>query len=958
MGYAGLMSRLADVLQPCGPVVDLATAERAREAIGLSTANGRPWASLAPVFAASSYLARLAVRRAERLADLLEAPPRASLDAIVAGAEAASLLDPDAGAVRLRQLKSDLHLLVALCDVGRVWDLDGVTDALTRFADASVRTALALAARGLQDRLAGFDVGKAGPLPGLFVVALGKMGAFELNYSSDLDISVFYEPTALPLADGVDPDAFALRFTHTVAELLQTRTADGYVFRVDLRLRPDPASTGPAVPVEQALEYYETVGQNWERAAMIKARITAGDVARGEAFLSELQSFIWRRNLDFAAISDIHSIKRQIQDLRPDARLAAPGADLKLGPGGIREIEFFVQTQQLILGGRHSSLRCRRTSDALAALAGGGHISTATADQLAADYRALRDLEHRIQMISDEQTHRLPAVDGERRRVAALSGEWDLRRFDARVVRILKSVAKRYAELFAGEEPLSSRFGSLVFTGVDDDPETLSTLRRMGFSDPHAVAATVRSWRHGHIAATRSERGRELFTRLAPRLLDATAHAGAPDAAFARFGDFFAALPVGTQVQSLFLAQPKFLELIVRVMAIAPAFAQMLARRPATLDALMDPAFFAPLGPLSGVPAEIDGQHGFEVAMDAARRFHREREFQIGLQVLAGTASAADAGAAFAQLADACVAGLAQAALGELQRQAGSFPGEVAVIALGRCGSQEMTAASDLDLMTLYAPDGPDAVSSEKAWAAETFYSRFTGRLITALSAPTGEGGLYDVDMQLRPSGTQGPVAVSVAAFEAYYAREAETWEYLALTRARVVWASTASFAERASRIIESKLRAPRDSRRTAEDVLAMRRLLARERPPSGFWDLKLSDGGLVDIEFAAQFLQLLHAPSGGPLRKNTAAALEAMTGLAPSTLLVELADAWRLQQDLSQILKIALPEGREPEGEPRALRVLLARAAGVRDHRALRAALTKRRRAARRAFLALLERA
>ena len=953
----GAMTPLADQLQPCGPVVDPAAAERARQAIGDLSVVDRAWPALAPVFAASPYLARLAARHATELDAMLGSPPDATLDALVADAAAAGSLDPIAGGARLRNLKGQLHLLAAICDLGGVWDLDAVTGALTRFADAATGAAVALAARSLADRMAPFELGDAGPVPGLFVIALGKMGAFELNYSSDIDISVFYEPAALPLAEGVEPDAFAARLTQVMAELLQNRTADGYVFRVDLRLRPDPASTAPAVSIEQALEYYESVGQNWERAAMIKARIAAGDTARGEAFLVELQPFVWRRHLDFAAIADIHSIKRQIQELRPDARLAAPGADLKLGPGGIREIEFFVQTQQLILGGRHPALRSRRTLDALAALAEAGHVLPAAAAELTVDYRTLRDLEHRVQMIADEQTHRLPTAERDRKRVAALSGASDLRRFDASVVRTLKSVGRRYGELFAGEEPLSSRFGSLVFTGVEDDPETLATLRRMGFDDAHAAAATVRAWHHGHIAATRSERGRELFTRLAPRLLDAAAATGAPDAAFARFGDFFAALSVGTQVQAMFLAQPRMLELIVRVMAIAPAFARALARHPAALDALLDASFFARLGPLEDIPPALSGVEGFEAAMDAARRLHRERAFQIGLQVLAGTADAASAGEAFAELADACIAGLAAAALGEIERQAGAFPGEVAVIALGKCGSREMSAASDLDLMTLYQPAAPDAASAGKGWAAETFYTRFTARLVTALSAPTAEGELYEVDMQLRPSGTQGPVAVSLAAFDSYYAGEAETWEFLAMTRARVAWSTSPAFAARAAAAIEAKLRAPRDAAGAAADVLGMRQLMARERPPSGFWDLKLSEGGMVDIEFAAQFLQLVHAADGGPLRQNTAAALEALAAasLAPAKRLAELSAAWRLQQDLTQLLKIALPEGGEPEREPKALRTLLARAAGVRDHRALRAALSKRRRDAHQAFLAVV---
>jgi glutamate-ammonia-ligase adenylyltransferase len=951
------MNRLAQLIRPCGPIVDARAAERARE--GLADAPGVEvaWPALAPVFAASPYLARLALRRPQMLARLLAGDPDAELEALIGEAEAAAALDPEAGGAQLRRLKARLHLLTALCDLGGVWDLDAVTGALTRFADSATRGAVALAARGLEDRLKPLEPGAAGPMPGLFVIAMGKMGAFELNYSSDIDISVFYEPDALPLAGGVEPQGFAVRFTHAMAAILEDRTDEGYVFRVDLRLRPDPASTPPAVPVDEALEYYEGVGQNWERAAFIKARMVAGDIPRGEAFLSELQPFIWRRNLDFAAIADIHSIKRQIHELRPDERLAAPGADLKLGAGGIREIEFFVQTQQLILGGRHPGLRSTRTLDALAALAAAGYVRATAADKLRAAYVTLRDLEHRLQMIADEQTHRLPTSDVERRAVAALAGEASLRRFDAGVARTLKAVNRRYSELFAGEEPLSSRFGSLVFTGVDDDPETLATLRRMGFAKSRQVAQTVRAWHHGRIAATRSARGRELFTRLAPRLLEAAAATGAPDAAFDRFADFFGALPSGVQVQALFLAQPKLLELIVRAMAYAPAFARMLARRPAALDALLDSAFFAPFEPLGPPPPAVRGEGGFEAAMDAARRLQRERAFQIGLQVLAGTASAAAAGEAFADLAELCISGLAEAALAEVTRQAGAFPGEVAVLALGKCGSHEMTAASDLDLMTLYEGARADAASADKGWAAETFYGRFTGRLITALSAPTAEGELYEVDMQLRPSGTKGPVAVSFPAFEGYYSREAETWEYLALTRARVAWATSPAFAARASGAVEAALRAPRDVSRTAADVLAMRQLMADERPAEGFWDLKLSDGGLVDIEFAAQFLQLIGAAAGGPLRANTAEALAALggAGLAPAEALADLSAAWRLQQDLSQLLKVALSEDADPDAEPKPLRALLAKAGGARDYRALRVRLAARRRAAHRAFLSLM---
>src|SRR4051794_3722406 len=479
------MPSLASQLRPCGPVVDARQAARAREIVaeaGWPKALDEAWPALEPVFGASAYLAGLARRDPQMLAQVLADDPDARLAAILARTAAAAGLALETAGVELRRLKRELHLLSALADLGGVWDLDQVTGALTRFADAAVASALAVAARaeldaGRLDRLGADD---EGPVPGWFCIAMGKQGAFELNYSSDIDISVFYDPDRLPVAEGVESQAFAVRLTHRLAELMQGRTAEGYVFRIDLRLRPAPSSTQPAVPVPAALEYYESVGQNWERAAFIKARPCAGDIPAATAFLAELQAFVWRRNLDFAAIADIHSIKRQIHAHKVDERMSAKGVDLKLGRGGIREIEFYVQTQQLILGGRNPDLRSRRTLDALSALTEAGHVTPETAAELTEAYHRLRAVEHRIQMLADEQTHKLPESDADRRRVAALSGFEPLRSFDAAITRTLKGVNARYGELFPSEEPLSSRFGSLVFTGVEDDPATLATLKRMG----------------------------------------------------------------------------------------------------------------------------------------------------------------------------------------------------------------------------------------------------------------------------------------------------------------------------------------------------------------------------------------------------------------------------------------------------------------------------------------------
>ncbi len=929
-------------LKPCGPVVDDGAAARAHERLSEAAAQGgwsktleEAWPALAPVFAASSYLFGLARRWPDILRDALREGPDARLSAVLAATDALSGGADDVRAP-LRRLKAELHLLTALADLGGLWDLDVVTGALTRFADASCAAALAAVVHDQRER--GKVVappGARGPLPGLFGLAMGKHGAAELNYSSDVDVSLFWDPDAVAgaLAEGVEPQRFLDRLTHAFAQLMQERTADGYVFRVDLRLRPDPSSTPPCVAAPFALSYYESVGQNWERAAFIKARPVVGDMTSAHDFLTALTPFVWRRSLDFQAILDVHSIKRQIHVHKTGEGMTAAGADLKLGRGGIREIEFFAQTQQLILGGRDPALRTPRTLEALAALQAAGHVSEEVTAHLSRAYVRLRDLEHRVQMLDDEQTHRLPEDAARRAAVAALAGEGDLAAFDADVEKMLAGVNRRYGELFEGEEDLSSPYGSLVFTGVENDPGTLETLARMGFSDPGAVADAIRAWHHGRIPATRTARGRELFTRLAPRLLTAMAETGVPDDAFRRFRTFFSGLTAGVQVQALFLNQPALFQTIVGVMAHAPRLARVLGRRPAILDSVLDARLYLDLDQDSGVVGQMLAEAAaadFEEAMNVVRRVHREQSFRIGLQVLTGRAAADAAGRGYTALADAALHALSEAALSETARQGGAIQGSVAVVALGKAGSREMTAGSDLDLMVLYQAE-PDAASALKAWSPDVFYVRFTQRLIAALSAHTAEGELYEVDMRLRPTGSKGPVALSLNAFRAHHLDQADTWERMALTRARVVWASDEAFARTVDAEIAAVLRAPRPDVDLAGDVRAMRDLMDRERAPTGFWDSKLVPGGQVDAEFIAQFRQLQAARDGGALTPSTLAALS--NDPVP-------ARSWRLHQAVSQVLACAFDERPEPEQEPQGMRDLLARAGGAPDFDALKAEL------------------
>ena len=942
--------------QRWGSVLDPDAAARAHERLSEAAAEAgwsdrldAQWPVLAPVFAASPYLFGLARRWPDMLRLLLEQGPDARLEDVLARTAA---LTGGADDVRapLRRLKGELHLLTALADLGGLWSLDQVTGALSRFADLSARAALAAVAHDQRERgkLVSPADDKRGPVPGLFGLAMGKHGADELNYSSDIDISLFWEPEVLTtaLAEGVEPQRFLDRLAHAFATLMQERTGDGYVFRVDLRLRPDPSSTPPVVSTPFALTYYEGVGQNWERAAFIKARAMLGDLREGKAFLKALVPFIWRRSLDYPAILDIQSIKRQIHVHKTGEGLEAAGANLKLGRGGIREIEFFAQTQQLILGGRDAKLRTPRTVDALAALRDAGHIASEVCAELTAAYIELRGLEHRVQMLDDEQTHSLPLDPVRRAAVGALAGQGDLAAFDASVEALLVGVNGRYGELFEGEEELSSPYGSLVFTGVENDPETLATLARMGFSEPASVADAIRSWHHGRIPATRTARGRELFTRLAPRLLTALADTGAADDAFRRFAVFFAGLSAGVQVQALFLAQPRLFELVVGVMAFAPRLARTLGRYPAALDSMLDARFTRDLEDDTGIAeqmlVEAASAPDFEAAMNAVGRIHRDQMFRIGLQILTGRAGPEAAGRALTTLADAAMIALAPVALAEAVRQGGSLPGgRVAVVALGKTGSREMRASSDLDLMTVYdAP--PDAVSSEKGWAAGVFWSRFTQRFIAALSAHTPEGGLYEVDMRLRPGAAKGPVSLRLSALQDYYAAEGDTWEFMALTRARVVWADDADFGQVVSEALDGILRRPRPGVDIAADARRMRDLMARERPGKGAWDLKLAPGGQVDSEFVAQIRQLHAAAAGEALTVST---LDALVDDP------ELAEAWRLQQALGQVLAAAFDDPGDPSAEPEGFRRRLAESVGSTDFEALTARLAEARRLARAAF-------
>ncbi|MGB6998816.1 MAG: bifunctional [glutamine synthetase] adenylyltransferase/[glutamine synthetase]-adenylyl-L-tyrosine phosphorylase, partial [Pseudolabrys sp.] len=760
------------------------------------------------------------------------------------------------------------------------------------------------------------------------------------------------------------PSTLFVRVTQRLVKLLQERTADGYVFRTDLRLRPDPASTAIAISTAAAAAYYESVGQNWERAAMIKARACAGDIAAGDAILAELAPFVWRKYLDFAAVADVHAMKRQINAYRGHGEIAVEGHNIKLGRGGIREIEFFAQTQQLIAGGRNPSLRDRDTLTTLDKLYEDKWIDEAARDAMKEAYCFLRTVEHRLQMVNDEQTQTLPADPSELERFARFLGFASRDAFAKVLLGHLNQVQRYYVRLFE-KHPDADR-PALAFPSDADDHKTLDRLAELGFRSPLEASSIVRQWLNGDHRSLKGEAARSHLQTLLPALLEDVARTDNPNATLVLFDHFLTNLHGPARLLPLLRQNPELITLIVLVLGIAPRLGETLARHPQVMDALVDPSFFGAL------PDEIELGRRFDAALTQSRHdedllerirmFGLEYMFLIGVRILSGTVTARQAGEAFARLADAVIRAVHRAAADNFAMSYGHMRGEeTAVVAMGKLGGYEMTATSDLDLILVYDFDEkyPESNGARPLYGAQ-YFARLTQRLINTLTAQTNYGALYQVDMRLRPSGRAGPLATRLDGFAAYQETEAWTWEHMALTRARVVSASTA-FKLRIQSVIQDILQRPRDAELTAGDVVEMRAAIAKEKGDSERWDLKYVAGGLVDIEFIAQYLQLIHAHRlPGILDTSTARVLDKARSLR--VLAMEDAEILRpavqLYHDLTQILRLCLPGKFDPKTAGAGLLRLLARAADVPDFATLDATLVEMQIKVRESFVRILGKA
>ena len=795
----------------------------------------------------------------------------------------------------LRRQRLGLALAVALGDLSGELALEAVTKLLSDFADRAIDESIKAA---IAER-----VPDAEP-QGFAVIAMGKLGSHELNYSSDVDLLLLFDPHTLPKRQRDDPGEAAVRYGRRLIELLQKRTEDGYVQRVDLRLRPSPEVTPIALPVNAAISHYESSALPWERAAFIRARAAAGDRALGQRFLDAIQPFVWRRSLDFGVIDEVRQISARIRDHFAQGANIGPGFDLKRGRGGIREVEFFVQIQQMIHGGRERSVREPATLDAIGALLAAGDLEEGTARDLANAYRLLRTIEHRVQMVDDAQTHLLPVTSAALDNVARLHG---LAEGDA-LLDLVRPHVERAGGIFDGLAPDTT-------AQLSNDPAILAEeLASLGFEDRASVARHVMDWRSGKARSLRSPPAQKAFEAMLPALLRAIATGADPNRALNRLSDIVERLSSGVNFFRLLEARPALARLLAKVLAHAPALADQLARRPELFEGLFDASCFAMPPPAEDFAGLLSGAmqgHTYDAALDRARQLVNERRFALGVQLIDRRRDPLEVTEGYARVAEGALVALGERAAAEFAEAHGTFAdGELVILALGRFGGHSLTHASDLDIIYLHTVASDGRSNGRKPLGPNDYFNRLASRVTAAMSVPTAAGPLYEVDARLRPQGSKGMLVVPLAGFERYQREEAWTWEHMALCRARPIFGSSAG-RRRTAEIIGDVLRMDRDPARVIGDAVKMRADMERHKPARSDLDVKLGRGGLVDLEFAVHVLQLT---SHVGLDTRLEVALEELA--AESLVPANIANALKLLSRMLVMMRLVAPGDVKPPTE------------------------------------------
>ena len=833
---------------------------------------------------------------------------------------AASAYQPvEAGEVpkALRLARGRLALTLGVGDLADLLDLEAVMTRLSAFADTALDAAIAAAVEQLTP-------GEASR--GLVVIALGKHGGRELNYSSDIDPIFLFDPDTLPRRARDEPAEAAVRLVSKIIEILQRRDGEGYVFRVDLRLRPNPEVTPIALPVEAAISYYESSALAWERAAFIRARACAGDLALGQEFLVAISSFVWRRSLDFGAIGELRAMSHRIRDHHSGGQAFGLGFDLKRGRGGIREVEFFTQIHQMIHGGRDVALRSSATLEALPALCQSSRIAPTDGAVLTHAYHALRTIEHRLQMVDDQQTHSLPRDDETLDGVARLHGAKD----GAALLEMLRLHVEAVGALYDG---LDDGRGAML---PRDGAQLQAALAKAGFADPASAAARIGEWRGGSARALRTAAALDALEAVLPKLVEALGAAPDPATALNRLDALIEKLPSAINLFRLLEARPQLLTLLTDILSHAPTLAHDLSRRAALLDGLIDASALDLPSTADAIAKRLTKPGDTESRLDHVRHSVGELRFALGAQIVIGSSDPLDVASAYARIAEAAIVTVTDAVVAEFELAHGCVPdSEFVVLALGRMGGGELTHASDLDLIYLFTGDFAAESDGPKALGAVLYFNRLAQRVSAGLSVPTASGPLYEIDTRLRPSGAHGPLVVSLDGFERYQRESAWTWEHMALCRSRPVYGSAQARAA-AQAVLDAALATPRDPAIVRADATKMRADMALHKPPKGPLDVKLSTGGLVDLEFSVHVTQLAYGIGFDPHLGNAIGLLVAAR-LGPDAM----REAHALLTRFLVVTRLMAPDGEAPA---MATQAIIARACGHDSWEALLAALDRMR--------------
>ena len=838
---------------------------------------------LLSIFSNSPYLTSLLFKHFELALSLFSIPPEELLE------QTFSSLNDDFLKITkivelmrlLRTAKAHVALIIAVADLSGRWDLTKTTKGLSDFAEITLNLSVnfllkeGVSSSNLEHSF--FDDNYS-TNSGYVILAMGKLGGYELNYSSDIDLIVLFDLEVVKYCGKRSPQDFFVKMTQKLVKIMSDRTADGYVFRTDLRLRPDPGATPVALSMEGAEIYYQTVGLNWERAAMIKARPIAGDIEEGHNFLERIRGFVWRRYLDYAAIADIHAIKKLIHEHHSHSGIMLEGHDVKLGRGGIREIEFYAQIHQLISGGREPALRVAPTRLALDALSEMNKLTIEENKTLQEVYVFLRTLEHRLQMINDDQTHELPTEENDLNRISKFMGFEYFADFEMAVINRLNAVNELFNALLQDTNQTEDEDDILLsFPSDKYHPATIKTIEDAKFHDAKKAYELIQGWMLGRYRACRTDRAREILKNLIPEMLNVFGKQDDPDSVLVKFDDFLSRLPSGVQLFSFIKAQPWLLDLLAQIIGMAPFLSSQLSRNPLMLDAVLNAEDFKNNSSLEDLSNSLDEQlllaRDFQDILDHTRKWANEAKFQVGLQILRGNTDVIHSGETLTHIAEVSLNTMLTHVKEEFAKKHGIIENSsLCILAMGKLGSYEFTTTSDVDIVLIYDADDMSAVSNgAKSLGVNHYYARLSQNFINSITALTAEGKLYEVDMRLRPSGTAGPLAVSIESFNDYQKGQALTWEHMALTRGRVI-SGPDTLRIKIETIIHNILSHPgRAHDNLLHEVAKMRVKLAENFGTDNIWSMKNIRGGIIDIEFICQYTLLANGDKyPSILKRNT----------------------------------------------------------------------------------------